>query len=188
MYVFKNLGMVSNLSTNIILLFSFSQFDTLYQLDSDGDLPDIVQHAKGTVPNEDTTTATVALAESDDSDQFASPDPDWQAIASHSPAKDDVPLFLDSRQRRHDAEIKFEAALDTAFEALRFCTETLLRVAAEVSNGTLERLNVMEMNIKEILVENDQVRNDMNHKLQQFAVQAQKQFEELMSRLANSKS
>jgi hypothetical protein len=187
MYVSKTLEMVYTYSTNIRLFFSLSKFDTSYQLDSDGDLPVIVQET-GTVPNEDTTTATVALAESDDSDQFAFPDPDWQAIASHSPAKDDVPLFLDSRQRRHDAEIKFEAALDTAFEALRFCTETLLRVAAEVSNGTLERLNVMETNIKEILVENDQVRNDMNHKLQQFAVQAQKQFEELMSRLANSKS
>jgi hypothetical protein len=157
-----------------------------YQLGNDGDLPNIGR-IEGTVPNED-TTPTAALSESDESDQFGFPDPDWQAIASHSPAKDDVPRFLDSRQQRHDAEIKFEAAMDTAFEALRFCTETLLRVAAEVSNGKLERLNVMEMNIKELMVENDQVRNDMNHKLQLFAVQAQKQFEELMSRLANSKS
>lgn len=149
-------------------------------------MPDIGR-IKGTVPNEN-TTPTVALSESDESDQFGFPDPDWQVIASHSPAKDDVPRFLDSRQKRHDAEIKFEAAMDTAFEALRFCTETLLRVAAEVSNGKLERLNVMEMNIKEIMVENDQVRNDMNHKLQQFAAQAHKQFQELMSRLANSKS
>lgn len=148
-------------------------------------MPDI--ETKGTIPNEG-TSAAVALTESDESDQFAFPDPDWQAIASYSPAKDDVPLFLASRQKRHDAEIKFEAAMDSAFEALRFCTDTLLRVAAEVSNGKLERLNDMEMNIKEILVENDQVRNDMNQKLQQFAVQAQKQFEELMSRLANNKS
>lgn len=112
-------------------------------------------------------------------------EPDWQMIASNPRAKDDVPVFLSAQQKRRDAENRFACAMDSAFEELRFCSESLLRIAAGVSNSKSEQLDHMEANIREVFIQNHQSMSDMNTKLQAFAIQAQKQVEELKARLAN---
>lgn len=114
------------------------------------------------------------------------PEPDWETIARTEPAKTDVPLFLSARDRRFAGEARFGEALDMANTNLKMCCDDLLNIAADVINDRQERLYALETQIKHDFVENEDSRANMSKKLAEFAAQAQKQFEELMNRLANA--
>ena len=113
------------------------------------------------------------------------PEPDWETIAQNEPAKSDVPMFLAARDKRYAADARFATALDMAHANLKQCCDDLLNIAADVINAKQEKLDAMETQIKQDFVDNEISRSNMSKKLQEFAAQAQAQFQELMMRLAN---
>lgn len=113
------------------------------------------------------------------------PEPDWETIAKNEPAKNDVPRFLAARDKRNSADERFAAALDDAHDNLKQCCDDLLNIAAVIINAKQEKMNAMETQIKHDFIENEVARSNMSKKLQEFAAQAQAQFQELMMRLAN---
>jgi len=113
-------------------------------------------------------------------------DPDWDTIAQNEPASRDVPLFLAARDKRYAADARFCEALDEAHVNLKQCCDDLLTIAADIINARREKLDAMETQIKQDFVDNEVARSNMSKKLQEFAAQAQAQFQELMMRLANA--
>jgi len=114
-------------------------------------------------------------------------DPEWDSIAQNGPARDDVPLFLAARERRIEAEQRFERSLDTAHSNLKDLIDGLVDVAANVINDRRMRLDSLEAEIKQEFVDNENARADMSKKLEEFAASAQAQFQQLMNRLANAR-
>jgi hypothetical protein len=94
-------------------------------------------------------------------------------------------MFLAARDRRNEAEARFETALDLAHSNLKDLIDSLCGVAADVINGRRVRLDELEADIKHDFVENETKRDQMSKKLVQFAADAQAQFHELMNRLVN---
>mmetsp|Transcript_17275 Transcript_17275/g.32710 ORF Transcript_17275/g.32710 Transcript_17275/m.32710 type:complete len:271 (+) Transcript_17275:678-1490(+) len=113
-------------------------------------------------------------------------DPDWDVIARTTPASEYVPIFLAARDRRNEAEARFETALDLAHSNLKDLIDSLCGIAADVINGRRVRLDELEADIKHNFVENETKRDHMSKKLVQFAANAQAQFQELMNRLVNT--
>lgn len=114
-------------------------------------------------------------------------DPEWDSIAQNGPAREDVPLFLAARERRIEAEQRFERSLDVAHSNLKDLIDGLVDVAANVINDRRMRLDSLEAEIKQEFVENENARADMSKKLEEFAASAQAQFQQLMNRLANAR-
>ena len=114
-------------------------------------------------------------------------DPEWDLIAQNGPAREDVPLFLAARERRIEAEQRFERSLDVAHSNLKDLIDGLVDVAANVINDRRMRLDSLEAEIKQEFVENENARADMSKKLEEFAASAQAQFQQLMNRLANAR-
>lgn len=110
-------------------------------------------------------------------------EPDWASIAEHEPAKRDVPLFLDARERREAAEARFASALDEAHAILKLCNDALLKTAADLYNVQREKLDSMEVQIKHDFVENEVARSQMQSKLEESATAAQAEFAQLMMRV-----
>ncbi len=110
-------------------------------------------------------------------------EPDWAKIAEHEPAKSDVPLFLDARDRREAAEARFASALDEAHASLKQCSDALLKTAADLYNVQRENLDSMEVQIRHDFVDNELARSQMQTKLEESASAAQAQFAQLMMRV-----
>ena len=110
-------------------------------------------------------------------------EPDWATIAEHEPAKSDVPLFLDARDRREAAQSRFASALDEAHANLKQCSDALLKTAADLYNVQREKLDSMEVQIKQDFVDNEVARSQMQSKLEESATAAQAQFSQLMMRV-----
>ena len=135
-----------------------------------------------TIVESNSGDAMALLHSQDDIDQ----DPNWDVIAQNGPAANDVPLFLSARERRQEAEMRFERALDEAHGNLKDLVDAVCSVAANVINEKRMKLNAMEAEIKHEFQENEDERANMSKKLEEFAANAQAQFQELMNRLANA--
>ena len=122
----------------------------------------------------------------DDIDNDNDNDPEWDLIAQHGPASQDVPLFLAARERRHEAEQRFERSLDAAHSNLKELMDGLVDVAANAVSERRMRLDSLEAGIQQEFMENENARADMSKKLEDFAASAQAQFQQLMNRLANA--
>lgn len=110
-------------------------------------------------------------------------EPDWVTIAQHEPAKSDVPLFIGAKDRREAAEARFASALDEAHANLKQCSDDLLKTAADLYNVQREKLDAMEVQIKQDFVDNELARSQMQTKLEESASAAQAQFAQLMMRV-----
>ena len=110
-------------------------------------------------------------------------EPDWATIAEHEPAKTDVPLFIDARYRREVAEARFASALDVAHASLKQCSDDLLETAADLYNVQREKLDAMEVQLKQDFGENELARSQMQTRLEESATAAQAQFQQLMMRV-----
>lgn len=110
-------------------------------------------------------------------------EPDWATIAQHEPARSDVPLFIDAKDRREAAEGRFASALDEAHANLKQCSDDLLKTAADLCNVQREKLDSMEVQIKQDFVDNEIARSQMQTKLEESASAAQAQFAQLMMRV-----
>ena len=92
-------------------------------------------------------------------------------------------MFVDARDRREAAETRFAAALDEAHASLKQCSDDLLETAAELYNVQREKLDAMEVQIKQDFVDNEIARSQMQKKLEESASAAQAQFAQLMMRV-----
>ena len=92
-------------------------------------------------------------------------------------------MFIDSRDRREAAETRFASALDEAHASLKQCSDELLKTAADLYNVQREKLDVMEVQIKQDFVDNELARSQMQIKLEESASAAQAQFAQLMMRV-----
>lgn len=110
-------------------------------------------------------------------------EPDWDTIAQHEPANNDVPIFLTARDRREEAEARFGAALDEAHATFKQCCDDFLKIAANLFHDQKEKLLAMEDQIKQDFVENEASRSQMQKNLEQSASAAQEQFAQLMRRV-----
>ena len=110
-------------------------------------------------------------------------EPDWDTIAQHEPARNDVPIFLTARDRREEAEARFGAALDEAHATFKQCCDDFLKIAANLFHDQKEKLLAMEDQIKQDFVENEASRSQMQKNLEQSASAAQEQFAQLMRRV-----
>ena len=111
-------------------------------------------------------------------------EPDWDEIASHEPAKTDVPIFLAARDRRSAADERFAIALDECHASLKQSIDILLGVAAEIHNVQSEKLDNLEMQLKQDFSDNDEARRNMQKKLEESASLAQGLFSQLLMRLS----
>lgn len=110
-------------------------------------------------------------------------DPNWEEIVQHEPAKSDVPIFLEARYRREAAEQRFAEALDEAHASLKHCSDTILKIAADIFNSQKDKMVAMEHQIKQDFVDNEHARSEMQKKLEQSAFAAQEEFSKLMMRV-----
>ena len=111
-------------------------------------------------------------------------DPDWEVISLHEPAKSDVPIFLSARNSRNDAHLRFGAALDECHASLKNSMDELLSTAASIHHVQSEKLDALEMEIKHLLVENEDRRATMQQKLQESATAAHGLFTELLMKVS----
>ena len=107
-------------------------------------------------------------------------DPNWEEIVQYEPAKSDVPIFLEARFRREAAEQRFAEALDEAHASLKHCSDTILKIAADIFNSQKDKMVAMEHQIKQDFVDNEHARSEMQKKLEQSAFVAQEKFSKLM--------
>ena len=120
--------------------------------------------------------------EIDDEDDEGN-DPDWDMIAKHQPATEDVPIFLQARDIRLAAEEQFAASLDEVDSKLSKFSDEILTVAADVFNTVSKNMIVLEDQLKHGFIENEKARSLMQTKLEQSASAAQEQFTKLMMRV-----
>ena len=120
----------------------------------------------------------------DDDDDEEEEEPDWEAISQHEPASTDVPIFLSARDRRDAAFARFGAALDECHASLKHSVDELLSTAAQIHHVQSEKLDELEMEIKQHFVQNEVKRDAMHQKLQESATAAQGLFSQLLLRVS----
>lgn len=113
-------------------------------------------------------------------------DPDWDTIALHEPARTDVPLFLNSRDRRDAVDVTFGQALDDLHATLTGFVRNVLDASAEVHESVSIKLNKMEDDLKTSFNSNEKARDSMEIKLQKSARAAQDLFDALLQKLTQT--
>lgn len=111
-------------------------------------------------------------------------EPDWNVILQHEPAKTDAPVFLAARDRRDVADERFAAALDQCHAVLKQCIEDLLKTAANIHNMQREKLDGLEIELKDYFTQNEENRVLMEKRLQESATAAQGLFAQLLMRVS----
>jgi len=148
---------------------SFSTKD--FQNNHSLDLPQVDQNSEeGGVERED--------------EELEEEEPNWEAISLHEPAKSDVPIFLSARNRRETAFSRFSEALDECHASLKHSVDELLTTAAKIHHDQSEKLDELEMEIKQYCVGNEQKRAVMHKRLEESATAAQGLFSQLLMRVS----
>jgi len=111
-------------------------------------------------------------------------DPNWEIISKHEPAQTDVPIFLSARDHRDEAYARFGAALDECHASLKHSVDELLSTAASIHHVHSEKLDELEIAIKDHFVGNEAKRDAMHRKLQESATAAQGLFSQLLMRVS----
>ena len=111
-------------------------------------------------------------------------EPDWEQISQHEPAQTDVPIFLSARDRRDAAFSRFGAALDECHANLKNSVDELLSTAASIHHVQSEKLDELEMEIKQHFIGNEEKRAAMHQRLQESATAAQGLFSQLLQRVS----
>jgi len=113
-------------------------------------------------------------------------DPDWDTIVLHDPARTDVPLFLNSRDRRDAVDVTFGQALDDLHATLTGFVKNVLDASAEIHESVSIKLNKMEEDLKTSFNSNEKARDSMETKLQKSARAAQDLFDTLLQKLTQT--
>ena len=110
-------------------------------------------------------------------------DPDWHSIVLHEPARTDVPIFLNARDRRDAADLRYGQALDELHETLNASVKGILDAIADIHETTSIKLNQMEDELKNNFEMNEKSRALMAQKLQESAAAAQGLFTNLLMKV-----
>lgn len=102
----------------------------------------------------------------------------------HDPARTDVPVFLDARDRRDAADLRFSQSMDELNETLKASVEGILAAAAEIHQMMSSKLDQMEDQLKDSFEMNEEARAAMEKKLQESADAAQGLFANLLMRVS----
>lgn len=120
----------------------------------------------------------------DDEDQ----DPDWNSIMKHEPARSDVPVFLNARDKFDAAKEKFSNSLDHYNASLAECTKGLIEVPVNIYTQEDEKVRAMEENLKQGFIRNAEKRESIEVNLRKSAEAAQGLFANLMMRMSGTAS
>lgn len=168
-------------------------FENSYQSfhESDGDTfmknQEIDENKKNDI---ETTNGNISNGEreTNSTTQDEEEEPDWDEIVQHEPAKTDVPMFVAARDRRNAADERFAVALDECHANLKQSIDALLSVAAGTHNAQSEKLDTLEIELKQDFIFNDDARKNMQKKLEESASLAQGLFKQLLMRLSQTKT
>lgn len=112
-------------------------------------------------------------------------EPDWDAIMKHEPAQTEVPKFLEARSRREAAESRFATAIEDYSSLIDSYFQELTQTVADMYNSRSMKLNDYEQTLKQDYVSNNEMRANMQTKLEESATLANNLFQNLMMRVAN---
>lgn len=117
------------------------------------------------------------------SPEIGDEEPDWDAITRHEPAKTDVPIYLEARNRREGATARFETAIQDFQQSVEDCLQDLTQAMVDMYNEHSAKLDEYECMLKQEYVHNDEVRSKMKANIEESANAASKMFEQLMDRV-----
>ena len=106
----------------------------------------------------------------------------------HEPARSDVPVFLNARDKFEAAKIKFSNSLDHYNASLAECTKGLIDVPVNIFNQENEKVRAMEENLKQGFIRNAEKRESIEDNLKKSAEAAQGLFASLMMRMSSTAS
>lgn len=115
-------------------------------------------------------------------------EPDWEAITKHEPAKAEVPIYLEARNRREMATARFETAIRDFQQSTEDCLQDLTQTMVDMYNERSAKLNEYECMLKQEYVENDEVRSKMQANIEESAQIASQVFEKLLNRVLDQES
>ena len=110
-------------------------------------------------------------------------EPDWDNITQHEPAKTEVPKFLTARDRRAACDARFSNAIEEYQNAVDCYYKELMQTVADMYNSRSMKMDEYEQQLKQDYVSNDEMRADMQSKLEESATAAHNMFEALMRRV-----
>ena len=110
-------------------------------------------------------------------------EPDWEVIKKHEPAKTEVPIYLEARNRREVAGDRFDAAIQDFQQYTENYLQDLTQTMVDMYNERSTKLDEYESMLKLEFVNNDEVRSRMQANIQESAAAASQMFEILMNRV-----
>jgi len=155
-------------------------------------LPDALMQGGG--PNDGAGGATATANPQDDGaggtglQQGEHEEPDWSKLVQHEPAKTQVPIFLEAREKRDVAASRFESAIEEYQASLEGYVQELTQIVADLYNQRSVKLEEFESVLKHEYATNDKVRNDMHGSLVQSRRAADAMYLDLMQRVMMSDS
>jgi len=115
-------------------------------------------------------------------DEVIDEEPDWEKLLGESEpaAKEQIELFLRTREIRDEADETFSAAMDECNIRMEEAKKKILQAAADMHNFHRERLDNLEVDIKHTVVWNHQLRTKMKKELEETRSKAQGLFSQLL--------
>lgn len=124
----------------------------------------------------------------DDKEEMSDQEPDWDSIVLHEPAKTEVPIYLEARNRREAASARFDTAIQDFQHYTEECLQDLTQAMVDMYNERSAKLDEYECMLKQEYVHNDEVRTKMQTQIEESANAASQMFETLMSRVLQQES
>jgi hypothetical protein len=100
-------------------------------------------------------------------------------------ARQQVELFLRTRELRDEADERFSVVMDECHTLFETAKKQMLQAAADVHNMHRDELDYLEAEIKQTLVWNHQVRMKMRQELEESRTRAQGMFSQLLQTVSH---
>lgn len=110
-------------------------------------------------------------------------EPDWNAIAQHHPAKKDVPIFLEARDRRRKLDEHFIGRLNEWNATMHAEIDSIWNAMVEIYQARTDKLNELEDTIKNLFLNNDISRAEMERKLEASTREVHSLYSSLMMQI-----
>ena len=127
-------------------------------------------------------------AEGKENGDMGDEEPDWDAITQHEPAKTEVPIYLEARNRREVASARFHTAIQDFQQSAEECLQDLTQAMVDMYNDRSAKLDEYECMLKQEFVHNDEIRSKMKTDIEESANAANQMFDKLMDRVLHRES
>lgn len=121
-------------------------------------------------------------------DDTGNEEPDWDSITQHEPAKTEVPIYLEARNRREAASARFHTAIQDFQQSVEECLQDLTQAMVDMYNDRSAKLDEYECMLKQEFVHNDEIRSKMKTDIEESATAANQIFDKLMDRVLQRES